>query len=379
MYIYFDNAATTKTSKEALSKIIEMSTENFGNPSSSHKFGFLAEKEITNSRKVISDIIGAREDEIYFTSGATEANNLAIIGVAEANKRSGNHIITEKSEHPSVIESCKFLEENGFKITYLENSNNGQIDLDVLENEISSDTILVSLMHVNNETGVIFDIEKIGKIIKRKNKNTLFHVDGVQSFCKFDVDVNKCNIDLFTISGHKLHSPKGVGALYIRKNTKISKRQFGGAQEKKIRSGTENITGITAMAESVKMLYKNRKANMEHVKMLKERLITIQDEIEDTVINGENTSAYILNISFIGVKGEVLMHALEEKNIFVSTGSACHKGAGSQILINYNLDEAISAGGLRISFDYLNTLEEVDTLKKALLEIVPTLRRFKKR
>lgn len=380
MTLYFDNAATTKINDIALEKIIYMSKENFANPSSVHKLGLYAEREITNTRKIISNIINAKEDEIIFTSGATEANNLALIGVSLANKRTGNHIITQKTEHASVFESCKYLEENGFKITYLDNDNYGNIDIEKLKNAITPETILVSLMHVNNETGAKLDLEEIGKSIKQKNDNVLFHTDCVQSLCKFDIDVNKYNIDLLSFSGHKLHAPKGVGGLFIKKGIKIQSRTFGGSQEKKIRSGTENITGIVALGSSIEILYNDMQKNYEYIKCLKDSFIDIQNELEDVVINSsKDSSPYVVNLSFLGVKGEVLVHALEENNIYCSTGSACHKGSGSEVLKHYGLSSDVCTSGLRVSFCTENTLEEIDILKQNLIEIVPMLRRFKKR
>ncbi len=379
MEIYFDNAATTKTSKVALDKMIYMSQTNYANPSSVHKLGLLAEKEIENARKILANVINCRQDEIFFTSGATESNNLAIIGIANAYKRDGNHIITQRTEHASVVETVKFLEEQGFNISYLENDKNGNIDLNNLKNLITDETILVSLMHVNNETGAILDIKSIGKIIKEQNKNTLFHTDCVQSFSKFDIDVKQYCIDLLSFSGHKLHAPKGVGGLYIKKGTKIKAIHFGGNQQNKIRSGTENIIGITALAESVLETYKEKEVTYKHVMELKNELITIKDELDDVYVNGQNSSPYVVSISFVGVKGEVLVHALEEKDIFCSTGSACHKGVGSSVLKEYGYEENIYNSGIRISFCALNTVQEVLELKKALIEIVPMLRRFKKR
>lgn len=383
MELYFDNAATTKTSDKAIEKIIEMSKVNYGNPSSVHKLGLLAEREITKSRVKIANILNAKEDEIFFTSGATEANNLAIIGSALANIKRGKNIITQKSEHASVLESMKYLETLGFQITYLENDKYGQIDYEKLSSSITDETILVSLMHINNETGAMLDIEKIGNLIKSKNKNTLFHTDIVQSFCKFTVDVVKYNIDLCSISGHKLNAPKGIGCLFIKKGVKIQSRQLGGSQEKKIRPGTENILGITALSVSIDDIYNNKSENYDYICTLKDLLIKIQDEITDTIINSEITnissSPYVVNISFLGCKGEVLVHALEENDIYLSTGSACHKGTDSQILINYGLDKEIASSAIRISFSKDNTISEVLQLKNALIDLVPTLRRYTKR
>ncbi len=380
MNLYFDNAATTRTSDEAVEKIIEMSKVNFANPSSVHKLGLDAEREITKARQKIATILNAKEDEIIFTSGATEANNLSVIGGALANQRRGKHIITQKTEHASVFESMKYLETIGYEVTFLDNDNSGQIDYNKLSESITENTILVSLMHVNNETGVILDIEKIGKIIKDKNKDTLFHTDLVQSFCKLPVDVQKCKIDLCSFSGHKIHSPKGVGGLFIKKGTKLESRQLGGSQERKVRPGTENIIGITAMSASIDNIFKNMSDNLNYIKSLRNQFIMIKDEIEGVVINSnEDTSPYVVNLSFLDCKGEVLVHALEEKNIYCSTGSACHKGSGSQILMNYGLSPEICSSGIRVSFCTENTKEEVDLLKQALTEIVPMLRRFKKR
>ncbi len=380
MDLYFDNAATTRTSDKALEKIIHMSKINFANPSSVHKLGLDAEREITAVRKTVANIINAREEEIIFTSGATEANNLAIIGTALANHRQGKHIISQKTEHASVYESLLYLEKNGYTVSFLENDKDGQVDLDELERLITDETILVSLMHVNNETGAILDVEKIGKLIKNKNKETLFHTDCVQSFCKFPIDVVSFNIDLLSFSGHKLHSPKGVGGLYIKKGVKLESRTFGGSQERKVRCGTENIIGITALGQSIGELSNDICRNIEYISLLKEEFIGIIKEIDNVHINSsEHASPYIVNLSFIGVKGEVLVHALEEKNIYCSTGSACHKGSGSQILQNYNLPQEVYQSGIRVSFSNENTISEVLELKKALVEIVPVLRRFKKR
>ncbi len=379
MDIYFDNAATTKTSEVAIEKMIFMSRENFANPSSVHKLGLLAEREINDAREVVANIINAKSEEIFFTSGATEANNLAIFGGVSANKRNGNHIITQKSEHASVMESIKELEDEGYKVSYLKNDQNGQIDIEELKSLITKETILVSLMHVNNETGSILDIETIGKTIKGINKDTLFHTDCVQSFCKLEIDVQKNCADFISFSGHKLHAPKGVGGIYIKKGTKVSPRIFGGSQQKKVRPGTENIIGITALSESIKILNKDRVKNFEYVKSLRESLMDITNEIDDVHINVMEGSPYVLNISFIGVKGEVLVHALEEKGVYCSTGSACHKGVGSSILQSYGYGSDIAESGLRISFCSENTMEEIEYLKQALKEIVPMLRRFKKR
>lgn len=377
--IYFDNAATTKTSPESLKKIIYMSTVNFGNPSSLHKLGINSEKEILNCKTTISNIINCEEKEIYFTSGATESNNIGIQGFLNKNKHNGKHIITTKAEHPSVLENYIKLESLGYNVDFLPVNEKGHINLNELESKINEETALVSIMQVNNETGVYMPIEEIGKTIKNKNKNTIFHVDGVQSFCKIPVNVKKYNIDIFTFSGHKIFSPKGTGGMYINKNINIQPLFLGGEQMNKIRCGTENIIGISAMEVNCKLLYEKMEENYNYVKSLKDLFLKEVSSIENSYINGDNTSPYILNMSFENVKGEVLLHALEEKNIFVSTGSACSSKNKKAMLNSYGYTKDRISGAIRFSFSIYNTKEEILETGKTLKESIFFLRKFTKR
>lgn len=376
--IYLDNAATTAVSNEAIEKINFMCTTNFGNPSSLHSLGINSEKEIINAKTIISKIINCTDLEIYFTSGATESNNLAIQGFLKRNKN-GNHIISTKSEHPSVLENFLEFEKKGYTVSFLTVDETGNINLDELTNLINHDTSIVSIMHVNNETGVIMPIEKIGKIIKEKNPNTIFHVDGVQSFCKIPIDVKKSNIDLFSFSGHKIFSPKGVGGLYINKKVHIQPFFYGGEQMNKIRCGTENIIGIAALSTNASLLFKNMPENYDYVLDLKNLFLTQIKGIDDIFINGKNTSPFILNLSFENIRGEVLLHALEEENIFVSTGSACSSKSKNAMLYSYGFSDERVAGAVRFSFSIYNTKEEIIEACNIIKEKIAFLRKFVKR
>lgn len=378
--IYFDNAATTQTSLEAAKIAYDIMTKNYGNPSSKHLKGLEAEKEIKKAIKIISNIIDSNESEIYFTSGATEANNTSIFGTAYAYKREGKHIITTKIEHPSVMQPFKILEENGFNVTYLDVDSDGLININQLVDSITDNTILVSIIHVNNEIGSVQNIDQIGKLIKQKNKNTLFHVDAVQSFGKYNISVKKSNIDLLSVSGHKFHAPKGIGFLYIKKGIKTKALIYGGGQQNNMRSGTENVSGIASLATAAQEAYKNIDINFEKVKLLKSKLAAaILNNINETYINGtlsENASPYILNISFKDIKSEVLLHALENENISVSSGSACssHKSKPSNTLKAINSEYADEA--IRFSFSKYNTVEDVDYCIDVLNKLIPKLRNF---
>lgn len=377
--IYLDNASTTRVSDEALIKINDICQNTFGNPSSLHSMGINSEKEIINTKNIVANIINCNEKEIYFTSGATESNNLAIQGFLSRNLHNGKHIITTKSEHPSVLENYLYFQKKGYTVDFLNLDENGHINLNELENLINNDTALVSIMHVNNETGVIMPIEKIGKLIKGKNTNTTFHVDGVQSFCKFPVDVKKYHIDMYSFSGHKIFAPKGVGGLYINNSIHVAPLFFGGEQMSKIRCGTENILGISAIGVNGKRLNENMKKNHEYLSNLKNSFLNEIKDINDFYINGSNTSPYILNISFKNIRGEVLLHALEEKEIFVSTGSACSSKSNKAMLYAYGYDKPRVLGALRFSFSIYNTEKEIMEATKVLKEQVLFLRKFVKK
>lgn len=378
--IYLDNAATTKTLLEAAQKAFYIMTEEYANPSSMHNKGFKAEKEIKHSSNIISNIINSSSDEIYYTSGGTESNNIAILGTAQGYNRSGKHIITTKIEHPAVIQPFKFLESKNFQVTYLDVDSKGVIDINQLKKSIRPDTILVSIMYINNEIGSIQDIELIGKIIKQLNNNILFHVDAVQAYGKYNISVTKSNIDLLSISGHKIHAPKGIGALYIKKNLKIKPLFFGGGQQKNIRPGTENVPAISALGVASEQAYKNLKSNYEYVKNLKTRLSKgILNNIENTTLNGGlETSPYILNISFEGIRAETLLHSLEEHGISVSAGSACssHKVQNSETLKAIGINKQNIEGAIRFSFSMYNMIEEVDYCIDTIKKLVPALRNF---
>ncbi len=374
--IYFDNSATTKVSDEVIKKMTYIMSEEFGNPSSLHSFGFSAEKEITSAKKIISKILKANENEIFFTSGGTEANNLAVLGAANSYKKSGNHIVVSKIEHPSVLEAYKKLENTGFSVSYIDVDEKGYVDIMQLQDTINENTILVSIMCVNNEIGTIQDIEKISKIIKNKNSKTLFHVDCVQSFCKHTI--NSKHADLITLSAHKIHGPKGVGALFIKKGVRLEPIIIGGKQQNEIRSGTENVPGIAGFAIAAETMNNNINENYKKVSSVKNKLAEIKNKLPDIFINGdyENGSPYILNMSFSGIKGETLLHFLENKNIFVSTGSACMNNHKKHIG-TVDVIGGIGENSLRFSFSKENTVSEAEECLLTLIEAIPFLRQYK--
>lgn len=374
--IYFDNSSTTKVGQSVIEKMTYIMNKEYGNPSSLHSFGFSAEKEIIDSKKIIAKIIKANDSEIFFTSGGTEANNLAILGIASAHKKTSNHLIVNKTEHPSVLEVYKKLENFGYNISYINTDKKGVIDISQLENEITDKTILVSVMHINNEIGTINDIKKIYEVIKSKNKKTYFHTDCVQSFCKYPITSKYA--DLITLSSHKIHGPKGAGALFIKKGTRIEPVFIGGKQQNGIRSGTENVPGIAGFAVAAENMNKNISKNYEKVLSVKNKLKEIKNLLPDIYINGDeiNSSAYILNMSFQNIKGEVLLHSLESENIYVSTGSACtsnHKKHTGTVDIIGGMGE----NSVRFSFSDENTIEESEKCIAALLKIVPFLRQYR--
>lgn len=377
--IYFDNAATTKVSEKVLEKVIFSCKENFANSSALHKLGYESEQKIEQARKDISKIIGANQNEIYFTSGATESNNMAILGSALAYKKRGNKVITTKIEHPSVLNPFRELEKRGFNVVYLDVDNKGYVDINQLINELDNETILVSIMYVNNEIGTIQNIEHIAKIIKEKNKNTIFHTDAVQAFGKIKINVN--NIDLMSVSGHKIHSLKGIGFLYIKNGVRLEKIIFGASQQNNMRSGTINNEGVISLACASKLAYENIDERYAHAKKIRNELINLKNLLDDTTINGdeENGLPYIISLSFKNVKGEVLLHALEQKGIYVSTGAACsNKGKKDFSTIACVAYENVGST-IRVSFSYENSIEEAKKFNEAILEIVPMLRKYQKK
>lgn len=379
MSIYFDNAATTPPTEEVIESVLVGMKEYYGNPSSLHKLGLNAERMLLTSREELAKTINATSDEIFFTSGGSEGNNFILKGIG----KSGNNIITTKFEHPSVLNALNELREQGIIVHELSLNENGEVDLEELKSFIDKNTVLVSIMHVNNEIGTIQPIEEIGKIIKENSTRAKFHVDGVQSYGKIAIDVKKANIDYLTVSSHKFHGPKGVGFCYIRKGLRLKPLISGGGQESGFRSGTENLPGVMGMVVASKMAQASIKESYKKVWEIKEHFIEKLNGIENIKINSplkENISPYILNVSFTGIRGEVLLHALEENGIFVSTGSACSSRGGkeSHVLKALGLDYKDIDGAIRFSFSRFNTIEEVDLSNEALKKSLLFLRRVRK-
>ena len=380
--IYFDNAATTRAADEVAERVRYMLLENFGNPSAQSMMGVRAENELNDARKIMAKSINALPEEIYFTSGGTEDDNWAIFGTAEGYKRSGKHIITTSIEHPAVAEPMERLRQKGWDITVLDVDKNGYIDLDALRDSIIEDTVLVSIILVNNEVGTIQDGAAVGKLIKEKNPNTLFHADAVQAFGKYPIDVRKMGIDMLSMSGHKIHGPKGVGFFYMKKGLKVRPIIYGGGQERGQRSATENTPGIAGLAKAVELAMENMDASHEKVMEVKRTLAEgILRDIPKTHINGpsiEEASPYVLNVSFNGLRSEVLLHALEEKEIYVSAGSACSskKKGGSHVLRSLGLSEERIEGAIRFSFCRYNTVDEAAACLEILKEKTAFLRKY---
>ncbi|MEJ6951404.1 cysteine desulfurase family protein [Natronospora cellulosivora (SeqCode)] len=364
--VYLDNSATTRPLDEVVKATVEVLQENYGNPSSLHNKGLTAERVLKKAREKIAEKLKVSAQEIYFTSGGTESNNLAIKGIAYQYQNRGKHIISSEIEHASVLESFKALEKEGFEVSYLKVDKQGYISLEELENTIKNTTSLVSLIHVNNELGTIQDIKKIGKIIKNKNPLTYFHIDAVQSLGKILLEPAKNNIDLLTISSHKIHGPKGIGALYLKKGIEVKTQSHGGGQEKGIRNGTENVPGIAGLIPAIEALpdFSNNYPANEKLEKLKTYFLEKLKEVKkEVVINSpEKGAPHVLSLSFPGIKAEVLIHSLESKGIYVSTGSACHSrnAVKSHVLRAINLPEKLIDGTIRVSFSHFNTKEEID-------------------
>jgi len=378
MEVYMDNSATTKPYDEVIEAMVDTMKNYYGNPSSSHIYGLRAEKKLNEAREVIAKTLNCTRDEIIFTSGGSESNNFLIRGFSKP----GTNVITSRIEHPSVMNTFKELEKQGISVTYLEIDNEGKINLEQLKNSINKDTVLVSIMHVNNEVGVIQDIHKIGSIIKEKSNRAKFHVDAVQSYGKLKIDIKEDKIDLLSISGHKIHGPKGIGAAYIKKGLNPEPLIHGGGQERKLRSGTENLPGIVGLSVAANKIYKSIDENLNKVLELKSYFIERLKELEDIRINseGSNFLPYILSVSFSGVKGEVLLYALEDNGIYVSKGSACSSKLQGKnyVLEGFGLKEADINSTIRFSFSAYNSKNEVDYVIETLDKSLKFLRRMKK-
>lgn len=378
--IYLDNSATTFIYDEVLQKMKEIYTNCNFNPSSAYDVAFKAGNELNNARKIIAESIKANTDEIIFTSGGSESNNTAILGVARANKNKGKHIITTNIEHSSVYNTFMYLKDyEDFDVTFLKADKNGVIDLEDLKNAIRKDTVLVSIMHVNNEIGSVNDIDKIGNLIKSVNPLTYFHTDCVQSYMKLPIDVSKLNVDLISVSAHKIHAPKGIGFLYVRKNVKILPLIFGGGQEHKLRAGTENVGGICGLAKAVEMQMNFEK--IDDIKRNRDNLMEqLNLQIDDISINTPSINApHILSVSFAGIKSEVLLHYLEMDEIYVSVGSACSsKKKGSRVMQSIGLNDKYKDGTVRISLDETTTMQDVQTVVEKLKKYVEDIRKVTK-
>ena len=384
MECYLDNSATTRCFDEVIEVVESEKKTNYGNPSSMHKKCFEAEKKIKEATKIIASTLKCEESEIVYTSGGTEADNMALIGIARAYKRQGKHIITSSIEHAAILQTAEYLKEEGYEITYLSTDEKGIVDLKQLEDSIREDTILVSVMGVNNEIGTVQPLEKISEIIKKKNPSTLFHVDAVQAYGKIKILPRKMGIDLMSVSGHKIHGPKGVGFLYVSYKVKIKPIIFGGGQQKALRSGTENVCGIMGLGKAIEKIFatfdEDTKKMRELREYLKEGLLKI-DGIRINGAEGDEAAPHIVSASVSGVRAEVLLHSLEDKDIFVSSGSACasNKPAVSETLKAINLPKELLDSTIRFSLSVMTTKEEIDYTLDNISEIIDKLRMYVRR
>ena len=388
MIAYLDNSATTRCFDEVRDLMSEIMDIYYGNPSSMHMAGVEAEKYIRYASDVFAKNLKVNSKEILFTSGGTESDNLALIGCARANCRAGKHIITTKIEHPAVLEPCAHLENEGFEVTYLDVDETGRVRPDDLKAALRDDTILVSVMYVNNEIGSLQPIEELGRIIKEHNSSTLFHVDAVQGFGKVRINPKREKIDLLSISGHKIHGPKGVGVLYINDKVKINPIIFGGGQQRGLRSGTENVPGIAGIAKAAELIYEDFDARMDRLYELKTYFVNELKKFDGVIINGlykqheedavRMTAPHIISASVEGIRAEVLLHALEEKGIYVSSGSACasNKPAISATLKAIGVKRELLDSTIRFSMSVKTVKEEVDMAVKAMEELLPKLRKY---
>lgn len=384
MESYLDNSATTRVYPKVVELMSKIMLEDYGNPSSMHNKGVEAEKYVTEATKRIAKALKVQEKEIFYTSGGTESDNLALIGTAMANRRAGMHIITTKVEHPAILNTVAYLASEGFEIDYLSVDSMGRISLDELKDKLRKDTILVSIMHTNNEVGAVMPIAEAGALIKSVNPSCLFHVDAVQGFGKAEIYPKKMNIDLLSVSGHKIHGPKGIGILYINEKVKIKPISYGGGQQKGMRNGTLNVPGIAGIGLATEMITKDIQVKRQKLYELKKYFIEEVSKIENVTINGcnpdevEKTAPHIINISVDGLRSEVMLHALEEKKIYVSAGSACasHSKKESSTLKSMGASAASMDGALRISMSEFTTKEQLEYMVASLKEVIEMYKRF---
>ena len=386
MECYLDNSATTRCLDSAAALMAGILCTDYGNPSSLHHKGVQAEEYVRHAREVIAKTLKVTPKEIFFTSGGTESDNLALRGAAYANARQGKHLITTSIEHPAILNTMQYLEQQGFEVTYLPVDENGKIRLSDLEAAIRPDTILVSIMHTNNEIGALEPIAEAGELIKRVNPNTLFHVDAVQGYGKAKILPKRMKIDMLSVSGHKIHGPKGIGFLYVGDRVKIRPIVFGGGQERGLRSGTENVPAIAGMGKAAEEMYQNLDTDLDRMYALKQRLadgISMMENVRINGLCGRDSAPHVLSVSFAGVRSEVLLHALEEREIYVSAGSACASNhpdtAGGATLRAIGLPKELLNSTIRFSLSVFTTEEEIDYTVQVLHELVPMLRRFTRR
>jgi len=383
MEAYFDNSATTRVFDSVKDIVVKTMTEDYANPAAKHRKGMQAEQYIRDARAKIAKTLKVAEKEILFTSGGSESNNMALIGTALANPRLGKHIISTAIEHPSVYNPMGYLEELGYEITFLPVDGDGHISLADLEAAVRPDTVLVSVMHVNNEVGAVEPLEEISRIVKAKNPKTIFHVDAIQSYGKYVIRPKKQGIDLLSVSGHKIHGPKGVGFLYIASGIKVKPLIYGGGQQNNLRSGTENVPGVAGLGVAAEEMYRDHEEKIRRITELKDYLTDRLGELEGVAVNskkGDLSAPQIVSASFEGVRSEVLLHALEDKGIYVSSGSACssHHPGVSGTLKGIGLAPKYLDATLRFSFGLFNTKEEIDYCMEALKELLPMLRKYKR-
>lgn len=383
MDVYFDNSASTKVLAPVADLVMKVMTEDYGNPSAKHGKGMRAEQYIKEAAEIIAGTLKVSPKEIVFTSGGSESNNMALIETAMANRRAGNHIISTAIEHASVYNPLAYLEEQGFEVTYLPVDHNGHISLEDLERAVRRETILVSVMYVNNEIGAVEPVEEIAKLIHKINPAILLHVDAIQAYGKFVIRPKRQGIDLLSVSGHKIHAPKGIGFLYVDSRVKIKPLIYGGGQQRGLRSGTENVPGIAGLGAAAREMYRDHSERLKRMYEIKDYMISRLGEVEGTTVNslpGDQSAPQIVSASFSGVRSEVLLHALEEKGIYVSSGSACSSNhpAVSGTLKGIGVKKELLDSTLRFSFGVFNTKDEVDYCISVLQELLPVLRRYQR-
>lgn len=385
MEAYLDNSATTRCTEAVRDVVVHTMMEDFGNPSSKHMKGVEAERYLREAREIIAKTLKVNEKEIYFTSGATESNNWALIGAAMANRRAGMHLITTAIEHAAVLMPMQYLEEQGFRVTYLPVDGRGRISLEELEKAICEDTILVSMMYVNNEVGTIEPVAEAARLVKSRNPKILFHTDAVQAYGKMTIHPRKLGVDMLSVSAHKIHGPKGIGFLYVNDKVKIHPLMLGGGQQKGMRSGTDNVPGAAGLAQAAKEAYASLNESQEHLLNLKKRMMDGLNQLGEkhTIVihseEGEKSAAHIVSAAFPGIRSEVLLHALEDRGIYVSAGSACSSNKKlpvSTVLKELHLKADQLESTLRFSFSRYTAEAEIDYCLEVLGELLPVLSKY---